>query len=118
MSFNEKVEIKRNSKEKHKLKYINTVCKLENKNIDKRAFLEVIRQIKDENPKKYTQGKFELWFFVSFCNNLLETMKKSGKRIKIRTNIGINNAIEILGPRLNQPAELKSFLTNRFKSMN
>jgi hypothetical protein len=72
-------------------------------------------------PKKYIRGKFELWFFVKFIEKLVhvlqESVKGSGGTLRVSTQIGEGNAVEILGPRANIPTSLDKFLRNNLRSV-
>lgn len=65
-------------------------------------------------PKKYIRGKFELEFFVAFVNRLILNLKgtqdQRNVNIKVRVNVSAENAVEVLGPRVNIPISLQTFL--------
>lgn len=74
----------------------------------------ILVQLSALEPKKYIRGKFELWFFVRFVAKLAETLRNTildGRQsVKLRTSIGEENAVEVLGPRAVMPSGLKFFL--------
>jgi len=65
-------------------------------------------------PKTYIRGKFELWFFVKFIEKLTSMLRATisdlGESIGMKTQISEDNAIEVLGPRLQIPPSLDRFL--------
>lgn len=70
-------------------------------------------------PKKYTRGKFELMYFVKCFSNvtdLLNTGKGTGeKKYKCSINLSNGTAMQILGPRLKIPTDIKSFFVKSLK---
>ena len=74
---------------------------------------KLILSLKTELPKVFVRGKFELWFFVTFLNNLVPYIEKEffgSKKIRINTCVTESNAVEILGPRLQGISSLEEFL--------
>lgn len=71
-------------------------------------------ELRQYEPKVITRGKFELWFFVSFVRNLAESLKKDvlsdDQNLKKQVDLGLGNALHILGPRVPTPIELSEFL--------
>ncbi|MBK9210335.1 MAG: hypothetical protein IPL71_19410 [Anaerolineales bacterium] len=100
--------------EKDKLQaYIEKVCSASTPSSFKKDIKALYKEISSSEPKQYTRGKFELWFFVKFINQLYEVIRKQlskGESLKMRTQIGEENAIEILGPRTKMPESLRVFL--------
>jgi len=74
----------------------------------------IVNELANLDPKLYVRGKFEIWFFVKFVGKLVKLLQGTtntiGKRIKVRTQINEDNAVEILGPRLQIPSSLEKFL--------
>ena len=74
----------------------------------------ITEELKILPPKFYVRGKFELWFFVKFVSGLSDLIKNlllnAGEGIKIRVPIGEENAIMVLGPRIQIPESLNKFL--------
>ena len=73
----------------------------------------IMQELKEICPKMWIRGKYELWFFVSFCKKLRDRVKadlKDGQKLSIKTNIELSNAVEVLAPRAVCPDRLKAFL--------
>jgi Protein of unknown function (DUF4435) len=63
--------------------------------------------------KLYLRGKFEMWFLLTFFNNLSEFLQSNfGHDSKQKTYVNASNAIEIIGPRTSLPIRLHEFLQN------
>ncbi len=75
---------------------------------------DIIIELQQHDPKQITRGKFELWFFVSFIKLLAASLKREvladHQNLKTHLDIGVGNALHILGPRAVIPEELKEFL--------
>lgn len=70
-----------------------------------------IKEIEKYDEKMYVRGKFELYFFVIFIRAITNQLKNDKKRKDtIRTHIDLENAIDILGPRVQIPESLEKFL--------
>jgi hypothetical protein len=71
---------------------------------------------KEQFPKKYTRGKYELWFLLEFCEHIRENFKLFSSMItkqpKNICEISLKNALAIIGPRAPMPASLYSFLND------
>jgi hypothetical protein len=83
--------------------------------------LNNIRTLKEiKNSKYYVRGKYEMWFFIKFLNEIPKIMnqnrKKGQEKIKLSVNLTSSTAVSILAPRLRIPSELKVFLDNNLKS--
>lgn len=98
-------------------------------NIDKLAYLEKVTQVKTPsvyltvfkswyltinslpNYKLYLRGKYEMWFMITFFNQLNDYLELNhNHKSKVKTNINQSNAIEIIGPRTAIPDRLSDFL--------
>lgn len=118
-AFNQEGILKRDTPRGYNniLEYCEHVCstsKIDNLRFQIKETLHQLRGIK--NPKDYVRGKFELEFFVLFMNYIWENLTKMGigisRKPKIHTNIGLSNAMEILGPRSMLCESLETFLLN------
>lgn len=81
--------------------------------------------VRTRTTKEIVRGKYELWFFVKFLQNVSHQLssrqaaKASGlRRATPKIFISIENAVEILSSRLNCPPELSEFLKVNRKSLN
>lgn len=76
-----------------------------------RKYLERLRSLE---PKHYIRGKFELWFFVTFFQKAANVLSQKGEqgsiRAVIKTQINLENAVEILASRIRTPRDLSLFL--------
>lgn len=93
--------------------YVEKVCSISALSGFGKELKTLLGEISRYEPKRYVRGKFELWFFVKFINQLYEVTRKQlskGESLKMRTQISEENAIEILGPRTKIPESLKAFL--------
>ena len=84
----------------------------------------------EAKPKKYTRGKFELWFFKEFYNQFNKKLiseysiniKNKGldkKKMKSDSDISNNEkAIERFVSKLTIPEDLKEFLLNNYNKLN
>ena len=85
------------------------------------ALPELVKELSQFEPKSYVRGKFELWFFVKFIGKLADILKRkvlvSNQSIKISIQMGEENAIEILGPRVQIPQSLKIFLEKNLMTL-
>lgn len=85
-------------------------CKL----VTPAEYLPAIELVKDElcaiPPKQYVRGKFELWFFIQFINELIRMLRNIPLSVKYKPQIGLDTALSILGPRLSMPPSLEDFL--------
>ena len=75
---------------------------------------DILSELLAKEPKTYIRGKFELSFFIKFLlcvtTAMREVIDENGHSSKVRTLITENNAIEILGPRVDIPETLDLFL--------
>lgn len=70
-------------------------------------------ELETVDPKVYTRGKYDLWFFVRFLNLVMLTVTErvpSEPRRVPSVQLSYANAIDILGPRLQPPPTLVAFL--------
>ena len=60
-------------------------------------------------PKSYVRGKFEAWFMISYLNAL-------ATQAKLKSHVSINEKsfIQILGPRMQVPDDVRAFLEWNF----
>lgn len=77
------------------------------------ASSDVVQRLKNQEPKSYVRGKYELWFFVAFVSKLIDLLHQDSKlTVHIRTQISMSNALEVLGPRAGIPNSLAEYLTS------
>ena len=81
----------------------------------------IVKELSSLMPKKYVRGKLELVFFVKFIEKLvillnreISTLKRGN--VRAYTQIHENNAIEVLGPKLQIPESLRKFLLNNVEN--
>lgn len=98
------------------LTYIERVCDVDHIHDLQESLPEVIDELKPIEPKKYVRGKYDLWFLCTFIEKLKVTLndvsKSTGQSFKVRTQIGVENAVEVLGPRVQIPQSLQDFFSN------
>jgi len=63
--------------------------------------------------KVWLRGKQELWCLIAFINRLEQDAKAEKIKLKIRSQINLNNLVEWLAPRLSCPPYLEDYLTRR-----
>lgn len=68
-----------------------------------------------KNSKEWLRGKWEIWFFVHFFKKLA-TILTEKKNVSPTIQIECGNASEILGPRIVEPDELKTYLELKTKN--
>ena len=98
------------------VKYIHTQCNLLVTN-EKSASDIAIEFEKNQHYKRYTRGKYLLWFFVEFCLSIYRDYKNLGfvkidNKPKMTTNLSQSNAIVLIAPRCRMPLSLKIFFEN------
>ncbi len=64
--------------------------------------------------KMYLRGKFELWFFLRFLNEVHIYLNNVGHKKSQKTSITATNSLEVLGPRVPCPARLFEFIRGIF----
>ncbi|NER06363.1 MAG: DUF4435 domain-containing protein, partial [Okeania sp. SIO3C4] len=90
-----------------KLFYLEKQCSVETPNNCWIQIRKIVYRLKKNEAKQYIRGKYELWFFVTFFNKITNLRDSEGKSIfKTRTQITIENAVEILAPRVPFPQSL------------
>jgi hypothetical protein len=98
--------------------YLEKKCEIKIPNDYKERIASITSQIRSLEPKQYIRGKFDLWFFVTFLYKVSHLLEQAaliqGLKLHIYTNINDGNAIEILGPRVEIPDSLTTFLENNF----
>lgn len=77
--------------------------------------IAIRNNLRDEEPKNYIRGKYELWFFVKFLQYLTRKLAAKGgpedeKRATPNVAITPGNAVSLLSARIRCPAELRAFL--------
>ena len=82
-----------------------------------RTIDSTIRELEALPTKVWLRGKQELWCLIKFLNRLEEEVKTGKVKLKIRSQININNIVELLAPRLPCPSDLRDYLTNRLGSL-
>ncbi len=89
-----------------------------------KIILNICKELRREFEKEdYIRGKFALWFLVNYMGktpNIINNLKKTGKsgiKCSVYTQINIENAVEILGPRVSLPNELKDFLEHNLQRL-
>jgi hypothetical protein len=82
-----------------------------------KTILNICKELRRDFEKEdYIRGKFSLWFLVNYSKKIpdrINYLKKEGKsdiKCSVCTQINTENAVEILGPRVPIPIELKQFL--------
>jgi hypothetical protein len=118
ISFDDQLHITKKSGNKCTFNGLCTTFRIAPVSIDKRKYFSLMRKLKKHEPKRFVRGKFELWFLINFYKKLIEIIKSQGYRLKVRTNLSEDNAVELLGPRLAEPAEIGEFLNNMFVQLN
>ena len=98
------------------VEYIHAQCNLPMNN-EKLASDISIEFEKNEHYKKYTRGKYLLWFLVEFCLSIQRDYNKLGfvqidNKPKMTTNLSQPNAIVLIAPRCRLPLSLKQFFKN------
>ncbi|WP_075306284.1 DUF4435 domain-containing protein [Hyalangium minutum] len=67
-------------------------------------------QFVNEFPKNFVRGRFELWFFMEFLKSLRKWSERQGYRVQAKVELGLANALDVLGPRVRLPISLATFL--------
>jgi len=96
--------------------HLGRVCNV-NIQPDPRTIDSTIRELEALPTKVWLRGKQELWCLIKFLNRLEEEVKTGKVKLKIRSQININNIVELLAPRLPCPSDLRDYLTNRLGSL-
>lgn len=74
------------------------------------------RELVALHPKAYVRGKWELWFFVELVRALITALAEkagAGERVTLRTQLGAENAVQVLAARHGYPEELFAYLERR-----
>ncbi|MBU1221586.1 DUF4435 domain-containing protein [Myxococcota bacterium] len=107
-----------------KLKIASNICQNVTEYIHKQCSLTVNQQFninqactefrKNDRHKKYTRGKYLLWFLTEFCLSIqrdyLKILPSSSTKPKNTTNFSHSNAIVLISSRYRIPQSLKQFL--------
>jgi hypothetical protein len=95
-----------------RVKYLERVTQTQTPSIGYSAFKKWY-DIIDAQPseKLIIRGKFDAWFLVTFFNQINKYLKDvEGFESRMKTNINLSNAIEIIGPRTVIPDRLARFI--------
>ena len=98
------------------VQYIHHQCNLEITNEESVA--ETAKKFEDDKHyKKFTRGKYLLWFLVEFCLSIYKdynilSFVKIKKKPKMVTTLSKSNAIVLIGTRCKSPKTLKTFFEN------
>lgn len=68
------------------------------------------RELAALEPMKWMRGKSELLFLVRFVDHILGSAKEAEIAPKQRTSLTLDNAVEVLAPRVSCPEDLREFL--------
>jgi hypothetical protein len=72
----------------------------------------------NDNYRKFTRGKFLLWFLVEFCksvrSNACKLIKSCTKVPPMHVTLGVSNGMIMIGNRARIPASLNTFLQETF----
>lgn len=96
--------------------YLGIVCHV-NIQPDPMTIDSTIRELEALPTKVWLRGKQELWCLIRFLSRLEEEVKTGQIKLKIRSQININNIVELLSPRLPCPSDLRDYLDNRLGSL-
>lgn len=103
------------------LKLLEQVCGVETPDSWVLEAEAIIQELSNLAPKTYIRGKLELCFFVRFVEKFLKFLDKNmanvGGGATLKTPLGEENAIEILGPRVSIPSSLEQFLRKNLVTM-
>lgn len=100
----------------NKLKYLEKVTQVQTPSVGISVFRNWYEVIDGQPSKKLAfRGKFEAWYLLTFFNKVSAFLRDYYRfNSKVRTNINLANAIEIIGPRTVIPERLDTFI----KSIN
>lgn len=104
-------------KNKTPVEYIHCQCDvLFNQQFD---ISSIISELKTDNKyKRFTRGKYVLWFLIAFTSNVHKEIKKIStnnfKKPKTHVNLSPSNGVTIIGPRVRIPPTLNSFLNSTY----
>jgi hypothetical protein len=74
----------------------------------------VIRELKPLNPKRFTRGKFETWFLVTFIKAAIEQLELAAQAasggVEVLVRVERGNVIALLAPEMLKPCSLETFL--------
>ena len=80
--------------------------------------IKIVKDLKLEPMKKNLRGKFEIWFFVKFIEELIAYLNsripKGDEKYRLNVSLSSSNAIQLLGPRTMMPDDIKDFLEYHF----
>jgi hypothetical protein len=103
-----------------RIEYLNRVTAASLPGKTSNRVLQVVRELKRLPPKRFVRGKFEMWFFIEFLQGLVHRLEAEAREVsgsvKLRTQIGSRNLVEILSGRIDVPPSLLSFLELHFPS--
>ncbi len=90
------------------------LCRIVTSEECEKSLHELVDELNNHEPKTIVRGKYELWFFIAFLNQLLANLAVAGARTKVQLTEA--NAIEVLGPRLAPSPSLDLFLRTNLRS--
>lgn len=114
--FNEGLELKKIDNSLILEDYLKSTCKVDNIIIEPTNINDIALHLSKFDPKVYIKGKYELWFLVKFINKLIDILIKT-KKLRVRTTINEEAAIEFFGPRLNTPTSLIEFIHDNIPAL-
>lgn len=76
-----------------------------------------IKELESLPTKAWLRGKQELWCLIKFLNRLEDEAKTGKIKLKMRSQINLNNIVELLAPRLPCPPDLGNYLIDRLGSL-
>ncbi|QTE45389.1 DUF4435 domain-containing protein [Mucilaginibacter rubeus] len=96
----------------NRIEYLERVTNTQTPVIGLSIFKNWYNIIDDQSSTKLViRGKFDSWYLITFFNKLNQYLRDSeGFESKVRTNVNLANAIEIIGPRTIIPERLDSFI--------
>lgn len=75
----------------------------------------LISELKKYDYKYFIRGKFEMAFFVKYCNVIREIIEAVNQaKVKCSFTLNADNMVDVLGPRLTVPECLDHFLEKNF----
>ncbi|SMH34721.1 DUF4435 domain-containing protein [Methanohalophilus portucalensis] len=104
-------------KENDRIIHISKCCNIEPDVLDSIKDIK-IEFCRKQGPKKHIRGKYMLWFMLMCTKEIHKSItyicSKYRKPPKVRTEIGLKNAVVHLAPRARIPESLKLFVENNY----
>ncbi len=96
----------------NKVKYLERVTQISTPKLSLSEVRKWYQIIEDAaSPKDIIRGKYDMWYLVAFFKEVKPFLKnKFNFDTRVKTNINLTNAIEIIGPRIIIPIRLERFL--------